>query len=125
MYRSAINNLFRCERATTAFEFALILPALAALLVGGLYGAIAVYSSAGLHTAVEQAARCFSVNSTQCSDTSSAQNYAQSEYVGAGAPVFTASLQSCGHQVSATVTIPLYAVVVDFSVPLSASACFP
>jgi hypothetical protein len=120
-----MNNLLRCERATTAVEFALVLLPLATLLAGGLYGGVAVYSAAGLHTAVEQAARCFSVNSNQCGDTSTTQNYAQTEYTGAGVPVFTASLQACGHQVSATVTIPLHAVVADFSVPLSATACFP
>ncbi len=119
------SNLLGCERATTAVEFALVLPALAAVLVGGLYGGVAVYSAAGLHTAVEQAARCFSVNSNQCGDAATTQTFAQSEYSGAGVPVFTASLQSCGHQVSATVTIPLLAVVADFSVPLSAAACFP
>ena len=120
-----LNDLLRCKQATTAVEFALVLPALGALLIGGIYGGVAVYSAAGLHTAVEQAARCFSVNSNQCGDASATQTYAQSGYSGVGAPVFTASLQSCGHQVSASVTIPLNAVVVDFDVPLSAVACFP
>lgn len=125
MHADFISNLWRCPRATTAVEFALVLPALAAVLVGGLYAGVAVYSAAGLHTAVEQAARCFSINSGQCGDATTTQTYALNEYSGAGVPVFTASLQSCGHQVAATVTIPLFAVVADFSVPLNAAACFP
>jgi|SRR5579863_9846275 len=118
-------NLSTCDSGTTAAEFALVLPALGALVVGGLYAGLVVYSAAGLHHAVEQAARCYSVNSNQCGSVTATQTYAQSEYYGVDSPTFTASIQSCGHQVAATVTIPLIAVVANFSVPLSATACFP
>lgn len=106
-------------------EFALVLPALASLIVGALYTGLLVYSAAGLQNAVEQAARCYSVNATQCSSASATQSYAQNEYYGIQSPTFTASTQSCGHQVAATVTIPLIAIVASFNVPLSATACFP
>jgi Flp pilus assembly protein TadG len=124
---SALRGLgFRaCERASTAVEVGLVLPALAALVVGGLYTGLVVYSAAGLHHAVEQAARCYSVNVGQCGSVSAAQTYAQSEYYGVNSPTFTASTQSCGHQVAATVTVEIFAVVADLSVPLSATACFP
>ncbi len=114
-----------CESGATAVEFALVLPALASLIVGALYAGLLVYSAAGLQSAVEQAARCYSVNATQCSSVSATQSYAQHEYYGIQSPTFSASIQSCGHQVAATVTIPLIAVVANFSVPLSATACFP
>jgi len=103
----------------------MVLPAVAALLVGGLYTGIVVYSAAGLHDAVEQAARCYSVNAGQCGSDTATQTYAQHQYYGVNSPTFTASIQSCGHQVAATVTIPLVAVVENLSVPLSATACFP
>jgi Flp pilus assembly protein TadG len=118
-------SLAACERGAVAVEFALVLPALASLLIGGIYAGLVVYSAAGLHTAVEEAARCYSVNSVQCSTASAAQTFAQSAYSGLSSPTFTASLQNCGHQVAATVTVPLMAVVVNLSVPLSATACFP
>lgn len=118
-------TLWACDRGATAAEFGLVLPAVAALIVGGLYAGVCVYSAAGLHNAVEQAARCYSINSTQCGSQSATQTYAQNQYYGANSPTFTASLQTCGHQVAATVTIPLIAVVSDVSVPLSATACFP
>jgi Flp pilus assembly protein TadG len=117
--------MWSCERATTAIEFAFILPALAALVVGGLYTSLVIYSATGLRSAVEQAARCYSVNVTQCSSASTTQTYAQSQYHGIKTPTFTASIQPCGHQVIGTVTIAVTAVVTDFSVPLSATACFP
>jgi Flp pilus assembly protein TadG len=117
--------IWSCERATTAVEFAFILPPLAALVVGGLYTSLVVYSAAGLRSAVEQAARCYSVNVSQCSSASATQTYAQTQYHGVKTPTFTASMQPCGHQVTGTVTIAVIAVVADLSVPLSATACFP
>ena len=114
-----------CNNGTTAAEFGMVLPAVAALIVGGLYTGVVVYSAAGLHSAVEQAARCYSVNVGQCGSESATQTYAQNQYQGVSSPTFTASIQSCGHQVAATVTIPLIEVVENLSVPLSATACFP
>ena len=102
-----------------------MLPALAMLVVGGLYTGLLMYSTAGLHNAVEQAARCYSVNAGQCSSASAAQTYAQSSYYGINTPTFTASTEACGHQVSATMTFVLDAAVASWSVPLSATACFP
>jgi Flp pilus assembly protein TadG len=120
-----IRALLKCDCGTTAAEFGMVLPAVAALLVGGLYTAIVVYSAAGLHDAVEQAARCYSVNASQCGSVTATQTYAQHQYYGVNSPTFTASIQSCGHQVAASVTIPLVAVVENLSVPLTATACFP
>ena len=118
-------KIVSCESGATAVEFALAFPPLAALVVGGLYAGLVVYSAAGLHNAVEQAARCYSVNPAQCGNASATQTYAQSEYYGINSPTFTATMQSCGHQVTAAVTIPLVAVVTNLNVPLSATACFP
>src|ERR1700726_2589104 len=109
----------------TAVEFALVLPALAMLLVGTLYAGLLFYSAAGLHSAVEAAARCYSVSTSQCGSVSATQTYAQSHYHGVSSPTFTASTASCGHQVSATVTIALDASLASWNVPLSATACFP
>lgn len=117
--------LAKSDEGAAAVEFGLVLPALATLLVGGLYAGLAVYSATGLRSAVEQAARCYSVNSSVCASASATQTYAQTQYYGIESPTFTASIQSCGHQVAATVTIPFIAVVANFNLPLSATACFP
>ena len=114
-----------CDRGSTAVEFALVLPVLAMLIVGTLYTGLLVYSAAGLHNAVEQAARCYSVNVSQCNGAVAAQIYAQKNYYGVSKPTFTASIASCGHQVSATLTFVLNAVVASWNVPLTATACFP
>jgi Flp pilus assembly protein TadG len=121
----AIPAFINCPSGVTAVEFAIVAPMLFALIIGGLSTGLVVYSAAGLHDAVEQAARCYSVNSSQCSTATKAQTYAKTAYYGMNTPTFSASIQPCGHQVSATVTVQLTAIVTDVSVPLSAQACFP
>ena len=114
-----------CQSGATIVEFALIAPALMALVVGGLYTALMMYSAAGLHSAVEDAARCYSVNANVCGSSAAAQTYAQSRYFGIDTPTFTATQAGCGHRVNATLTIAFSAVVTEVKVPLSATACFP
>jgi Flp pilus assembly protein TadG len=118
-------GLTLCERGTAAVEFALVLPALVMLLVGGLYTGLLMYSVAGLHSAVEQAARCYSVDASQCGSAAAAQAYAQNHYYGVSSPTFIASTAPCGHQVSATLAFVLDAGMTRWSVPLTATACFP
>src|SRR5579859_384400 len=107
MKQRAIRALARCEDGSTAVEFGLMLPAFASLVVGTLYAGMVVYSAAGLHSAVEQAARCYSVNATTCGSSSATVTYAQSQYRGINSPAFTATTASCGHQVSGSVTVAL------------------
>lgn len=125
MKRRALQRFARCEHGSTAVEFGLLLPAFASLVVGTLYTGLCVYSATGLHSAVEQAARCYSVNATLCGSASATETYAQTQYYGINSPTFTASTPSCGHKVSATVTVALTDVFSSLSIPLSATACFP
>lgn len=118
-------NLANCERGTAAVEFALILPALATLIVGTLSAGLVMYSVSGLHSAVETGARCYSVDNIDCASASATQTYAQSRYYGVSTPTFTASTPSCGHQVSGTLSIVFNAGVVNWTIPLSAVACYP
>lgn len=108
-----------------AVEFAFVMPAFLALVIGAITGSILLYSNVSLQKAVEAGARCFSVSSGQCGNVTAAQTYAQSQYHGVMSPVFTASTPSCGHQVVGTVTLEIEAVVINLTLPLSATACFP
>jgi Flp pilus assembly protein TadG len=123
--RQQPTRLIACGRGNAAVEFAMLLPALATLIVGGIYVGLLMYSISGLHTAVEQAARCYSVSATQCNDSSAVQTYAQNQYYGISTPSFIASAASCGHQVSGSVTITFSAVLTEVTVPVSATSCFP
>ena len=125
MRRRSIPAFITCPSGVTALEFALVAPMLLAFIIGAISTGLVMYSAAGLRDAVEQAARCYSVNSGQCSTATQTQTYAKSAYYGINTPAFTASIQPCGHQVAATVTVELTAVIANFDVPLSATACFP
>ena len=106
------------SEGTAAVEFAFVMPTFLALVIGCVYACIVLYSDVSLQNAVEQGARCYSVNSSQCGGASATQTYAQSQYHGVSNPTFTASTPTCGHQVAATVTLQMEAVVTNFSVPL-------
>jgi Flp pilus assembly protein TadG len=118
-------KLTRCTSGAAAVEFGLLLPGFAALLVGSLYASLMMYSAASMHYAVEEAARCYSVNGTTCSNASKTQIYAQGLYHGTNSPTFTASTPACGHQVGATMSFVLNMVVGKWTIPLSATSCFP
>jgi Flp pilus assembly protein TadG len=118
-------RIITCRDGAMAVEFALVLPALVMLSMGILSAGLLVYSAASLHYAAEAAARCYSVNATQCSSAPTTQTYAHARYFGPSSPTFTASIPSCGHQVSATLTFVLDTGLKSWSIPLSATACFP
>jgi Flp pilus assembly protein TadG len=117
--------LATCDRGGAAVEFALIGPLLFTLMVGTLYIGLLVFSAVGLQNAVEAGARCYSVNSSLCSTPAAAKTYASAAYYGVGSPTFTATTAACGHQVSATLSFELNAVLVNLNEPLNATACFP
>ena len=125
MHSRGMSAFMKCQRGISAVEFALVAPLLLAFTIGGLSTGLVVYSAAGLHDAVEQAARCYSVNAAQCGTAAKAQTYATTAYYGMNTPKFTASIQACGHQVAATVNVQLTAIITNIGVPLSATACFP
>jgi Flp pilus assembly protein TadG len=114
-----------CAEGAAAVEFAFVMPAFLALVIGCISASILLYSNVSLQNAVEEAARCYSVTASQCGSASAAETYAQSQYYGINSPTFTASTPACGHQVAATVTIELEAILTNISLPLNAKACFP
>ncbi len=124
-------GLVSCVRGATAVEFAMVLAPFVLFLLGIISAAVAVYAELSLQYAVEAAARCYSADTgqystaTQCTSATSTQSYAKTVYLGTGSPTFTASTAACGHQVSATLNVVLNAGIKQWTVPLSATACFP
>ena len=112
---------------SAAVEFAMVFPAFISLIVAGIYTAQLLYAASSLRYAAEAAARCYSVNTATCTSNTTTQTYALGKYLGPAypAPTFTASTPACGHQVVGTMTFPLNVGLKTFSVPLSATACFP
>jgi Flp pilus assembly protein TadG len=109
-----------------AAEFALILPAFAALTIGAIHLCIMVYMNSLLQFAVDDAARCESVKTTVCGSTTATQSHAATTFGFASlSPNFVASSATCGNQVTGSVTYPMNAIIRTFSVAISAKSCFP
>jgi Flp pilus assembly protein TadG len=116
------------DRGVAAVEFAMVAPAFIMLAVGTFYLCMCLFLTGSLHYAVEQAARCASIQTTVC-DTShptSITDHAQSNYFGpGGTPSFTYTAAACGNRVSATMNYVWSIGLKQFTLPVSATACFP
>ena len=122
-------DFIRRDEGTSAAEFALVLGPFVTVIMAGLGLALMLWANTTLHFAAEDAARCGVVKTSICTNSSDIVSYANSHYDGPSiAPVFTATNSGCGAgswTVTATATYPLNTGLFNFSVPLSASACFP
>jgi Flp pilus assembly protein TadG len=116
-----------CESGAAAVEVALVLPLFLMLVLGILYCSLLAFSTASLHYAVQGAARCAALQSAPCLDAAATRSYAQRLYHGPSspAPQFTASAAACGSRVSGSLTYVLDIAFARWSVPLTATACFP
>ena len=122
------SGFFGSERGATSGEFALVLVVFLALVFGTLGLAFAVWANETLQFATEATARCRVVTPSSCSG-SNLQSYAMSQYAGPGiSATFASAASTCGtggQAVTGTGAIPLDAILVNMSIPLSAAACFP
>jgi Flp pilus assembly protein TadG len=126
MRGKSLRGLCKETSGATAIEFAMVAPVFLMMVVGGIYACMMMFSMGSLQNAAQDAARCWSVKTTVCTDASSTQTYAQSHYYGpAVSPTFTASLASCGHSVKGTISYSFNMGQSTVNVPLEADACFP
>ena len=115
------------DDGTAAVEFALVVLPFVSLIMASLSLGVLLWTNTTLHYATEDAARCASVKTdTVCTDSASIISYAQSRYQGPNvSPVFAYSATGCGHTVTATASYSLNTGLINLTVPLSTSACFP
>jgi Flp pilus assembly protein TadG len=117
---------WRDEFGGGAAEFAIVLFPFVVLIFAIIHLCLLYYANQTLQFAAEAAARCYSVDSVNCSTTGAVQTYAAGRYTGPNiTPTFVATATGCGHTVNANGTYQLNAVVKNISVPLTATACFP
>ena len=124
---SLVKSLRRDQQGTTAVEFAIVAPVLIALVVGTMALCVTLYLIGSLHFAVEDGARCASVKTTICSDAATTVAYTQSRYLGPSgiAPTFTYAAAACGNSVSASINYSMNVGFTTYTIPISATACFP
>ena len=128
MRRKLIARYLTDQAGAGAAEFAIVVIPFTALILGLLWLGMAYYGNNQLQYAAEAAARCASVQSwsTSCDTAAHIRAYALAQYSGPGAaPTFSYSATGCGHTVTGTATMPIHAVLLNTSINLSASACFP
>jgi len=126
MARMVRTGLWRDERGTSAIEFAIVGPVFLMLVVGIFYACLMLFSMGSMQYAVEEGARCASVRTTICTDSSSTIAHAQAAYFGpVSTPTFTYANAPCGHSVSSSTNFALFIVLTTLTVPLSATACYP
>ena len=124
--RRRLTRFGAAERGNVAVEYALALPALLILVIGGLSLARLAFAVSSLHYAVQDAARCAAVKTTVCPSASTTLTYAQGRYLGPKiSPQFTYSTNGCGHTVQGSGAYLLMLGVATVSVPISATACYP
>jgi Flp pilus assembly protein TadG len=117
----------RDSRGTAAIEFAMVIPAFIMLIVGGFYAAGFYFAATSMQYAIDAGARCASINTATCPDTTSTLNYVKAHFAAASevTPTFTASVATCGHNVTGSVTYVLDTGLQTINIPISASACYP
>jgi Flp pilus assembly protein TadG len=114
------------DRGTSGVEFAMVAPILVVLLVGTVYICLGLFLVGSLHYAVEEGARCASVKTTVCSDAPTILSYTRNQYFGPSpSPTFTYATAACGNVVSASLNYVVDLGLTQFTVPVTASACFP
>jgi Flp pilus assembly protein TadG len=115
-------------KGTTAVEFGITAPVFVMVIFGILECGTLLWTQLGLQHGTQMAARCASINSSNCGNPTDIQAYAALQAYGlAVSPsVFTASTSACGNQVSASYT---YQFVSSYfgapSLTLTAQSCFP
>ncbi|HYC13069.1 MAG TPA: TadE family protein [Stellaceae bacterium] len=116
----------RAKRGATAAEFAAILPAFIAITLGIMEFGRLMWTKSALNYAVEEAARCAAINTSTCGTQSQVQSFAASHSGQTfAASVFALSTPACGTQVSASYPFQFIVPLVNFSVTLQASYCYP
>ena len=124
--RSRLKALCCDRQGTTAVEFAIVAPVFIALVIGTMALCLGLFLVGSLHFAVEDGARCASVKTTICSDAASTVAYTQSRYFGPNlSPTFTYAAATCGNSVSASISYSMNVGFTTYTIPISATACFP
>ena len=125
--------MMRCRAGTTSVEFAIVAVVFLTMVGGTIEFGRYVWTRTAVQYAVEKAARCASVNTTTCGNTSAVQTYAFNVMLAAGVAASDFSYISnatcgsvSGKQVSVNKTYTfLFAGLLPAPPPLVASSCWP
>jgi hypothetical protein len=125
--RVSQTKLWSNQQGTTAIEFAVVGPVFLMALIGIFYLCMGLAVVGGMHYAVEEGARCAAVKTLICTDQTSTVTYTQNHYFGPGVlPTFTYDpAAACGRLVTGSLSYILDVGFTQYTVPMTAAACFP
>jgi Flp pilus assembly protein TadG len=121
-------RFLRDRHGGAAIEMALVFPFLTLMILGAIETGWMLWTASTLDFAVEEAARCASVDVNNCGTQANIQAVAAAKAMGLGmnAGAFTVSSPACGKQVSAiyvfNFAMPFRA---NFNVTIPATSCYP
>lgn len=109
-----------------AVEFAMTVPILLVAMLGIVEFGRVLWAQNALHFAVEEAARCATIDVTTCGNTSETQTFAATAS-GFTFPTsaFTVTTATCGNQVTASYAFQFLTSLFGTGPTLTAQACFP
>ncbi len=127
-FKSRLGSLTKACEGTTAVETAIVLPVFLLGLFAVIEAGLLFWTQSSLQSAVEAAARCAAVDTTNCVNTTAIQNYAASKVTGltVSSSSFNVSQPSCGYQVS--ISYPFSFVdkqLFSGTITLNAKSCHP
>jgi Flp pilus assembly protein TadG len=116
----------REDAGNLSIELGLLAPVMILFIFAVAEGGHLLWTVNALHYSVEEAARCASIDKTNCNTATQIQSFAAGRS-GAGFPssAFTATVVSCGNRVSASYSMPLNIPFMPHSISLSAQSCYP
>jgi Flp pilus assembly protein TadG len=124
-----IKIIARDRQGGPAVQMALILPVLVVTLFGIIEMGRLMWTESALHYAVSQAARCRSIDATNCGTDALAKSYAVAKSVGVNVGISNFTVATCtgGKQVSATYTFTsgLLLLPSAFTVNVDPHSCYP
>ena len=126
--RERLVGFAKARDGTTAVETAIVVPVFLLLLFAVIEAGLIFWTQTTLQFAVEAAARCAAVNTTQCGSASAIQSYAASQTPGmtVSGSSFIPSTQSCGSQVSISYTFNfIVSGLFPGTMTLNATSCHP
>ncbi len=120
--------LAKARDGATAVETAIVLPAFLLFIFAIIEAGLLFWTQSTLQFAVEAAARCAVVNTTQCGSASAIQTYAAAQATGMTIPSssFSVTQPVCGYQVS--ISYPFSFIVTELfsgTITLNATSCHP
>jgi Flp pilus assembly protein TadG len=125
-------GLLRACGGTTVIEFAMLLPVLLLMLLGVIEFGRLMWTQASLQAAVEAAARCLAVTSSQCSNPAQYVDSQLANYGSSVQPAVTPTAApsspnaNCGYQVTATYNFTfIVANLFPWTPTLNAQSCYP